>query len=239
MAITLYDLSGDPSGGPGGGVHRFSPFGWRARMALAHKGLEQDAAVELVRFSDKHKLEFSGQSQVPVLVDGETVVPDSWAIAQYLETAYPDGPSLFGDAAGEAYCRFAAAWTDSQMHPLVARCVVADILNVIDPEDHGYFRESREKRFGVSLEELVANRDETKAQMKMTLYPVRKVVEERAFLGGKTPSFADYAVFGAFMWARCVSDFKLLETDDPVHAWRERMLDLHGGVARNAPGFPV
>jgi hypothetical protein len=34
---------------------------------------------------------------------------------------------------------------------------------------------------------------------------------------------------GAFQWARATSPFKLLEPDDPVESWRERMLDLYGG----------
>ena len=231
MAMTFYDLAG-------GDGRRFSPFGWRARMALAHKGLESDATVDRVTFSQKHKIAFSGQELVPVLVDGDTVVPDSWAIAGYLEDTYPDRPSLFaGD--GRAAARFFAAWADSQLHPLIARCVVADILAVIDPEDHAYFRASREKRFGMPLEQFVADRDAVRGELRRTLYPVRKAVEEGEFLGGPDPDFADYAVFGAFMWARVVSDFRLLDRDDPVHAWRERMLDLHDGMPRAEPGFAV
>ena len=230
--MKFYDLSGSNR-------RRFSPFGWRVRMALAHKGLEQDAEVQLVKFSDKQKLEFSGQSLVPVIVDGSTVVSDSWAIARHLEEAYPDTPSLFGSPAGEAAAQFVATWVDSQIHPLVARCVVADILGVIDAEDHAYFRRSREERFGMALEDIVANREETKKKLKMAFYPVRKTVEERPFLGGETASFSDYAVFGAFMWARVVSPFKIIDSNDPVYAWRERMLDLYSGMPREETGFAV
>src|SRR5208337_4194156 len=71
MPHVLYDLAGaDPA-------LRFSPYCWRIRMALAHKGL----AVETVpwRFTDRDVIAFSGQGQVPVIRDGETVVSDSWA----------------------------------------------------------------------------------------------------------------------------------------------------------------
>ena len=232
MAITFYDLSGLNG-------RRFSPFGWRGRMALAHKGLEASATVELIRFSDKDKLAFSGQNLVPVLVDGGTTVTDSWEIARYLEASYPDAPSLFGGEAGEGGARLVAAYVDSQIHPLVARCVVADIPNVIHDDDQAYFRASREKRFGMPLEQIVTNREETRAQLKTTLYPVRVALKDRPYLGGSAPSFADYAVFGASMWARCVSDFKMLEADDPVNAWRERMLDLYNGMPRSEAGYPV
>ena len=34
------------------------------------------------------------------------------------------------------------------------------------------------------------------------------------------------------MWARCTSAQELLAPDDAVHAWRERLLDAHGGPRR-------
>jgi hypothetical protein len=38
------------------------------------------------------------------------------------------------------------------------------------------------------------------------------------------------------MWARLISEIDLLEKDDPIFVWRERLLDLFGGFARAAPG---
>jgi len=38
---------------------------------------------------------------------------------------------------------------------------------------------------------------------------------------------------------RCISDFQVLANDDPVYAWRARLLDLHGGLAQGAVGYPV
>ena len=32
---------------------------------------------------------------------------------------------------------------------------------------------------------------------------------------------------------------RLLETDDPMFAWRERLLDAFDGMGRNALGYPV
>jgi glutathione S-transferase len=55
------------------------------------------------------------------------------------------------------------------------------------------------------------------------------------FIGGAKPNYADYIVFGPFQWARVTSPFELLKPDDLIHAWRERMLDLFDGMARNAP----
>ena len=52
ITIQFFDLEGLDG-------KRFSPFGWRVRMALAHKGLESTSIVEGVGFSEKYKLEFS------------------------------------------------------------------------------------------------------------------------------------------------------------------------------------
>ena len=62
---------------------------------------------------------------------------------------------------------------------------------------------------------------------------------ERPFVAGRAPGYADYIVLGAFQWARAVSPIRLLEPDDPVYAWRERVMDLFGGYARQAKGYPV
>jgi glutathione S-transferase len=116
-------------------------------MALAHKGLE--VQTHPWRFTEKDAIGFSGQGLVPVIIDGERTLHDSWAIAEYLDAHYPDRPALFGS-------------------------------------------------------------DEARA-----------------------------LAFFFKQWARVVSPIRLLEPDDPVYAWRERMLDLYEGLARNAPGHPV
>ncbi|MBH68832.1 MAG: beta-aryl ether-cleaving protein [Rhodospirillaceae bacterium] len=223
--MQFFDLSGANG-------RRFSPFGWRVRMALAHVGLEQKADVELVTFSQKHKLDFSGQNLVPVIKDRDQVIFDSWRIASYIDATYGTENSLFGGTDGKSTSRFIASWVDSQIHPLIAQCVVRDILDVIDPADREYFRASREKRFGMPLEQIVENRDDTKANLKRTLYPLRKALEVAPFIGGTLATFSDYAVFGALMWARVTSSFELLESDDPICTWRERMLDLFDSLGR-------
>jgi glutathione S-transferase len=228
MAIVMHDLAGaDPA-------LRFSPYCWRIRMALAHK----DLPVRTVpwRFSDKQALAFSGQGRVPVIKDGSKVVSDSWAIATYLEERYDDRPTLFGCEMGHAHALFINSWTDEVMQPAVARLIVRDIVDVLDPKDRPYFRKSREERFGMKLDQVQAGRDQRVTEFRASLAPLRTTLARQEWFGGKDgPSYADYIVFGAFMWARCTSRFELLATDDPLRAWRSRMLDLFGGLARAAP----
>ena len=228
MAIVMYDLAGaDPA-------LRFSPYCRRIRMALAHKGL----AVETVpwRFTEKAVLAFSGQGRVPVIRDGDAVVSDSWSIAEYLEATYPDRPSLFGGATGRAHARFINSWADGVILGGIARLIVRDLLDVVDPKDRTYFRESREARFGMSLEAVQQGRETRVADFRASLLlPVRLVLGRQKWLGGDTPSYADHIIFGTLQWPRCVSRFELVAADDPIAAWRERMLDLFDRLARKAP----
>ena len=232
ITIQFFDLEGLDG-------KRFSPFGWRVRIALAHKGLESTSIVEGVGFSEKHKLAFSNQELVPVIKDDDMIISDSWDIAVYLEKSYDSSSSLFGTTGDFSQVKFISSWVDSQLHPLIARCVVRDILDVISPSEHEYFRKSREKRFGKRLEDVVANRENTRTILKQTLYPIRKALEIAPFLGGENPNFSDYAIFGAFMWAKVTSSFQLLESSDPIYNWRERMLSLYDGLAKKAPAVDI
>jgi glutathione S-transferase len=229
MAITMYDLAGVEAD------RRFSPFCWRARMALAHKGLE----VETVpwRFTEKDKLPAPNAGRVPVIVDDGRVVHDSSAIADYLEERYPDRPSLFSGPAAKGLSKFVQNWTETVLQVGLIRLVLMDIYAHIGPKDQEYFRQSREARFGTTLEDVVKDREAQLPAFRASLDPLRRTVERQPFLGGDAPTYADYVVFGAFQWARSISDFALLASDDPVFAWRGRMLDLYGGLARTSPGY--
>jgi glutathione S-transferase len=229
--MELYDLAGAEED------RRFSPFCWRSRMALAHKGLP----VKTIpwRFTEKEKIAPSGQGRVPVLVDDGRWIADSWAIATHLEKTYPDRPSLFGGGAGIALLRFYNNWADGVLHPALIRFTVLDIWRHVASQDKDYFRRSREERFGTSLEAFTADRDQRLDGFRRSLAPLRQTLEAQPFLGGETPLYADYIVLGAFQWVRCISDYPLLAGDDPVAAWRRRMLGLFDVLAGSAKGYAV
>jgi glutathione S-transferase len=210
---------------------RFSPYCWRIRFALAHKGLP----VETIpwRFTETDAIGFSGQGKVPVIRDGDTVVSDSWAIAAYLEEQAP-APSLFGGAGGRAHAAFINAWADSILVGGIARFIVRDLLDIIDPKDRDYFRSSRESRFGTTLEAVQDGREERLAGFRESLMPVRLVLRRQPWLGGAMPSYADHIVAGTLMWPHCASRFALLDDNDTVAGWFGRVLDLYGGLGRSA-----
>ena len=231
MSLKLFELVGADDARP------FSPYCWRTRMALAHKGLSAQSIPW--RFTEKDAIAPHKSEKVPVLIDGETSVVDSWTIANYLEDHYPDRPSLFGGEGGRAIGRMVNWWGDVTVVGGMFPLIVADIPTHLRPVDAAYFRQSREARFGKPLEEVVAGRDKSVEGFRKSLDPLRLTLKSQQYLGGEKPNYADYIVFGPFQWARVVSPFKLLAADDPIHAWRERLLDAFDGMARKSPGFAV
>ena len=231
MARTLYDLAGAED------ERRFSPNCWRAKMALAHKGLPFETVPW--RFTEKEAIAFSSQGLVPVLVDGERVVTDSWAICQYLDSAYPDTPRLAEGPQAWAYAFFIKNWTERSLQGALAPLLYLDILAHAAPKDREYFRTSRESRVGTTLEAFAADKPGHLDKLRKVLEPLGAALAAQPFVAGSTPALADYVVFGAFQWARCVSPLRLLEPDSPIAAWRGRMLALYGGLGGKSLGYPV
>jgi glutathione S-transferase len=203
-------------------------------MALAHKGLE----AELIpwRFLEKAAIEPSGQGKVPVLEHDGKWVFESWEIAKYLEAQFPYRPSLFGGPQWQALSLVYSNLGDVQAGQIV-RFVLMDIYKHLDAANQAYFRESREVRFGMTLEQVVQDRDAKLQAFRDSLGPLRNVLKVQPFFGGDTPLYADYAIFGQFQWSRAISDFELLATDDPVAQWRTRLLHAFNGRALAAPAY--
>jgi glutathione S-transferase len=229
MAITLYDLAGADE------HRRFSPYCWRTKMALAHKGLTFTTVPW--RYADKSVIAAFGSDRVPVIVDNGHPVKDSWTIAKYLEDTYPDRPSLFGGNGGRAAARFVNAWADTAFNGALVRFVVLDIVDHLAPGDRAYFRETREQRLGARLEDVVAGREGRLPAFHQLLEPLRQTLAAQPFIGGDTPLYPDYILFGSLNWARAISPLRLIEPSDPVDAWRQRLLDSFDGLARSAPGY--
>ncbi len=218
--MKLYELVGrDKSIG-------FSPFVWRVKMALAHKGLAYET-VPLHFTEIKDAVAFADCKSVPVLVDGDNVVADSWEIICYLEEAYPDRPSVFSDHHAAKLFNFQIAL------PLLAplfRTIVPDIFEVIHDMDKDYFRKSREARLGRTLEEIAEDYEEPLSIFEANLMPYSQFFKREQYMCGAGPGYQDYALYAMFLWARATSDKKLFEDDDPVADWINRMDQCCGGI---------
>src|SRR5262249_16440650 len=197
-----------------------------AKLALKHKGLKW--RDEPMGFNEKQKIAFADSTTVPVIHDGTHVVKDSWAIAEHLERAYPDKP-LFPDDPGRAYARFVNAWADTAVNPSIFPMVVADMVEICRPQDRDYVVESRSKRIGTTdfAGFQKKARETGRATFRAALEPARRILREQKFLSGAIAAYPDYILLGTFLWPRTMSPkLELLDKDDPVYAWRERMLAL-------------
>ena len=231
MTLRFYERLGHENRRP-------SPFSWRIRYALAHKQLEPE--VVPVTFAEVHRIEaISGQRFVPVIEHAGKVVADSWEIAVFLEQSFPDHPTLFGGARGQSVAHFISRWTDESVHPLIRNLILPDFVEVLEEEDRRYYRASRELVLGHTLEDCVKNHERLAIELNDVLAPLGRTLQTQPYLAGETPAYADYAVFGAFQWARLGCPRSIVPPgNDVVQSWLTRMRALYDGLADHFPGFP-
>jgi glutathione S-transferase len=178
MSLIMYERVGHDGRRP-------SPFSWRIRYALAHKGIPVE--FRLVRFADVETIRtLSGQHMVPILVDGERVIHDSWNIACHLEDRFPDHPSLFGGEAGRGLARLVNHWAAETLGTTIRRLISADFIWCLAPEDRDYFRRSREAAFGCALEEYCADRPRWLEEFAAVVAPLDRTLAEQPYFGGAT-----------------------------------------------------
>lgn len=221
----LYSLCGADEARP------FSPHCWKVVLALKHKGL--DFVEKPTPFTQIPELEKGFSKTVPILRDGNELIRDSFDIALYLEDHYPNRPTLFGGEGGKALSRFVERFSQTIVHPAITGIAVADIHDMLDETDQRYFRTSREKMLGRSLEEVRAGREAAVREFAAKLEPMRQTLGYQDFIGGDGPLFADYILFGALQWMRITTGAEVFAAGDPVEQWFERCLDLYEGVGRS------
>ncbi|MFC4299305.1 MAG: glutathione S-transferase family protein [Castellaniella sp.] len=219
---------------------RFSPFCWRTRFGLAHKGLSFQSVH--IGFPDIGELGGTNRT-VPAIRIGDTFVEDSWNIAEFLDEQFPDRPTLLGGPVGQGLTRFVECFTDKVIHPTILRLVSRDVFDRMDPYDRPYFRRTREEMLGMTLEEAQSTREQTVQAFRKAIHPIRLTLYKQPWLAGQAPGHADYIVLAAFQWGRLATDFEILAADDPISGWFQRGLDLHEGYGRKThprdggPGF--
>jgi glutathione S-transferase len=209
-----------------------SPYVWRIRYALAHKGLSCETVplgfTEISRsFSDRFKT-------VPVLEHGDSMLAESWDIAEHLDRTFPGRPALFSGPAELAMVRLTDAWLSTEILRKMFFVYVLDIHNAARPDDRAYFRRTREERLkGKTLEEATADRASRLPALRDALTPLRAHLSRFPYLGGGAPNYADYIALGAFLWVASVSTLPMLAHDDTLRSWVDRGFDLYGGLGRD------
>ena len=229
MTLTMYERIGHEGRRP-------SPFSWRIRYALAHKGIEPQ--FHHVRFADVETIRsLSGQHFVPIVTDGDHVIHDSWNIACYLEERFPDRPSLFpgGD---RGLARLVNHWSDITLGAAIRRLIAADFIVCLDPGDRDYYRSSREAAFGCSLEEYCADRPRWLTEFASVTAPLERTLTEQPYFGGATATYADYLLFSVFQYARLGCPDEFLAQGTALRSWRDRLVQVFDGLGDRYPGYP-
>ncbi len=221
--IQLWELGGRDE-------RRYSLFSWRTRMALRHKGLEFHSTA--VAMSDKAAIAFSGGKTVPVIKDDESVVRDSWRIAEYLEDKYAERATLFGGAIGRGVTQTFNTWIDRAVVPAMMPVIVADVHERVDAADAQYFRQQFEGFLQCTLEEARSRAPQAEERVKRVLAPLEAALKRQPYVCGGAPAYADYILFSVVQWARIMSPRVIFATTEALYGWRERMLDLYDGFAR-------
>lgn len=227
--ITIYDLQ-LASG------CTISPFVWRTKYALKHKGFDLDIVPG--GFTGIKERTGGRSERVPCIVDDGHWVLDSWLIAEYLDEKYPDRPMLFEGPSMKTMLRFLDGWLWRTAVSPWFRCYILDYHNESLPQDQPYVRESRQNWFlgGQKLEDVQAGREDRLPLVLPALEPLRQLLRETKWLGGDQPNFADYTALAPFLWVGSLCGTPPLTDDDPLRDWLDRGFDLYGGLGRH-PGM--
>ncbi len=224
MTRILYDLAlADEEVRP-------SPYCWLVKFALLHKGLKFETRA--VPFADKSKYPDPDYAKVPVLVDDGMMVKDSPVILEHLDRKYRERP-LAATPGERASAVFYGAWIGAAIYPSLGPLIMLKLLAAAAPADQAYIRATREARFGKTLEEY-ANAPDAPKRIEAALGVLAAPLTAHDFLGGREANLSDYTVMSPLMWQRSACAVDLYETPKPVAQWRERMLDLFGGYARES-----
>jgi glutathione S-transferase len=89
-----------------------SPFAGRCRMLIYAKGLEVELVEAYGQVSKEQVTAMNPLGKIPILEDGELLLPESDAICEYLEDRFPEPALRPGDDAARARVRMLSRMAD-------------------------------------------------------------------------------------------------------------------------------
>jgi glutathione S-transferase len=242
-----------------------SAYSEKVKLILDYKQLPYKAIEVAPGVGQIELFQMSGQRKVPVLKDGAEIIPDSTAIALYLEERYPDRPILPNDPRQKGLCLALEDWADESLgihgrkamvgafnqHPnfrtallpaatpdLVKNLVGAvpgDILSFLGT-GVGFGPEAIKESTGI---------------LNQGLASLCMMLAEQPYLVGEQPTLADLAVAGITMYIKfpnrqyvdlpegiCGKGVPGLADDmsyQPFFDWRDRLYAEYRKVRTDAP----
>lgn len=184
-----------------------SPFVRKVAIVLAEKGLAYEARRGGPGTTDPEFLAVSPFAKIPVLDDDGFILPDSTAIALYLDAQYPE-PSLI-PAAPQARGR--AIWLDEFADTLLAEAAIkVQMSRIVGP-----------RFLGRPVDEAMACAGE--AELPRALDYLESVAPEAGWLLGTDFTLADISVGVALRAAEFVGCLGDAAARPRMAAWFERL----------------
>ncbi len=193
-----------------------SHYAEKVRLILDYKGLEYRKINVTPGLGQVELVRMSGQRQVPVLKDGNEVIADSTAIAEYLERKYPDRPIIPTDPKLRGLTLVMEQWADESIGLNARKCLIETMekdptfRTAVLPSDTPDFLKTLVGAvpsdllgvlgFGVgfSPDVLKAGKD----AMKRDLAALCFILTEQPYLVCDHPTLADFAVAGLSMYVK-------------------------------------
>ena len=230
-----------------------SAFAEKIRLILDYKQVPYRKVEVTHGVGQVEVFQLSGQRQVPVLKDGEQIIPDSTAIAFHLEKAYPDRPLIPTDPKPKGLCLALESWADEAIVPKARVAMVGAF------KQHPNFRTALLPSFTPApLRNLVGalpgdilnlvgtgvgfGPDDIKiatAGLRQDLEALVLMLQTSPYLLGDAPTLADFAVAAATMYLKFPSAMYVdlpegiggkgvpgiadVPEFQPFFAWRDRL----------------
>jgi glutathione S-transferase len=190
-----------------------SQYSEKVRLILDYKGLEYRKIEVTPGIGQLELFRLSGQRQVPVLKDGDTIVADSTEIAFYLERKYPEQPIIPSDPLQRGQCLLIEEWADESIG-LKGRKALIGALNQnqnfrtsILPKIVPDFFKSIVGAVPSELLDLLGTGvgfgseavKEAQKGLKQDLEALSLILQNRPYLIADRPTLADLAVAGLSM----------------------------------------
>ena len=193
-----------------------SHYSEKVRLILDYKKLSYRKHEVTPGIGQLDLFRISGQSQVPVLKDGNEIIPDSTEIAKYLDAKYPERPIIPHDSEEKGLCLMMESWADESIG-LNARKAMIGAFN-----QHANFRKAilpvaapdfLKQMVGAVPSEMLSflgagvgfGPNAVKAAhniLHQNLEALCLLLEDSPYLAAEQPTLADFAVAGLSMYLK-------------------------------------
>ncbi|KIM25037.1 hypothetical protein M408DRAFT_331497 [Serendipita vermifera MAFF 305830] len=232
--ITFYDIASRLN------PQAWSPNTWKTRFVLNYKRIPYETVY--VSYPDIAQL-WQTLGLSPLAADPKTFLPlisvpstdggppsviaDSFDIALYLDYEFPETPAVIPPNTGALQSSWALTLR-TLVVPNLRPLILPQLVHKLDERGATYFRQTREKTFGMKLEELAPpgpKRDEALKKLERSLNDLFDMLKTNRghdeqhlewVMGAVGPTFADFALGGILTWCKVGGD---QQTWDVVSSW--------------------